>query len=350
MSMLFADSSGSGSARGAEPRWRQVARHPLVVLALGLLAMAVFLLVLFGPFYLFDFPPGQLLVWGILDGPGALLPNGFQWWLGDHAFIALLVLSGLLLVVVPWYIADVRQRAERRRRSAGSTSASTSRSASSSRSGFSISAGITRERRETSVEFTEDGRVERSGGTADGAAQYSVADLRSMARASGIPWNTAYETEGGARAFLELIRAVHAGTASTPTSTSTSTSTSTPTSTPTPTSASTPGSAIGDSATPLRDPSEGSATWRETAPTGAGHAPASAGAGGFTTSSASASSTSAPFSSSTTSTTSWTSGLTSSGSVYTPTSLYDAERAERTVLGTGPQDDIEETEGRVEDR
>lgn len=314
MSMLFEDSSGSGSARGTEPRWRRASRHPLVVLVLGLPAMAVVLLVLFGPFYLFDFPPGQLLVWAILDGPGSLLPSRFQWWLGDHTFIALLVLSGLVLVVVPWYIADVRQRAERRLRSGGSASAPTSRSSSSSRSGstsrsgFSISAGITRERRETSVEFTEDGRVERAGGSADGDARYSVADLRSMASASGIPWNTAYETEGGARAFLELLRAVHAG----------STSTSTPVTAPT----STPGSVTEDPVASSGGPSEGSATWRETASTGAGGASASAGAGGFT----------------------------SSGSVYTPTSLYDAERAERAVLGTDSQDDAEGSENGVEDR
>lgn len=341
MSMLFADSSGSGSDRGTEPRWRQVSRHPLVVLVLGLLAMAVVLLALFGPFYLFDFPPGQLLVWAILDGPGSLLPSRFQWWLGDHTFIALLVVSGLVLVVVPWYIADVRQRAQRRPKSAGSTSASTSRS------GFSISAGITRERRETSVEFTEDGRVERSSGSADGAARYSVADLRSMASASGIPWSTVYETEGGARAFLELLRAVHVGPTPTPTSSSSSTSTSGPTPTSTPATAPTPGSRTEDPVASSGDPSEGSAPWRETASTGAGDASAAAGADGFSTST---SSSSAPFSSSTTSTTSWTSGFTSSASVYTPASLYDAERAERAVLGTDPQHDAEGSENGVENR
>ncbi|MGP5638163.1 hypothetical protein ACTXPS_01810 [Brachybacterium tyrofermentans] len=365
MSVLSALGDDAGSAGGTEPRWRQTVRRPLVVLVLGLVATAVVLLLLFVPFYLYGFPPGQALVWGILDGPGSLLPSRIQWWLRDHTFIALLILSGLVLVVVPWYVADVRQRAERRLQNAGSAQAS----------GVSTSAGISRERRRTSVVFTEDGRVERPVGAPDGAARYSVADLRAMARASGIPWKSAYGTAGGARAVLEILGAVHAGTTASSTSFSTSDSTSTSTFTSTSTSDSTPAgertratapertssperastpapapSSFSEGyAAPSRVPVDGSTTWRGSAPTGAGDdaaaAAAAAAAGGVATSSASA-----PFSATTSSTPLWTGAFTSSGSVYTPTSLYDAERAERSVLGTDSEEDAEEAEGEVEDR
>ena len=321
MSVLSAQGDDAGNAGGTEPRWRRAVRRPYVVLVLGLIAMAVVLLLLFWPFYLFGFPPGQVLVWGILDGPGSLLPSRFQWWLGDHSFFALLILSGLVLVVVPWYVANVRQRAERRLRSAGSASAS----------GFSASAGISREERTTSVVSTEDGRVERAVGAADAAARYSVTDLRSMARASGIPWKSAYETAGGARAVLEILGAVHADSSASASASST----------PAPA----PGSSTDDHAAPSGAPVDGSATWRESAPTGAGDDSGSAAADGFTPSS-----TSAPFSVSTGSTPSWTSGFTSSGSVYTSTSLYDSERAERSVLGTDPEDHADAAEGEVENR
>lgn len=321
MSVLSAQGDDAGNAGGTEPRWRRAVRRPYVVLVLGLIAMAVVLLLLFWPFYLFGFPPGQVLVWGILDGPGSLLPSRVQWWVGDHTFIVLLIISGLMLVVVPWCIAVARQKAERRLQGAGTASAS----------GFSTSATISRERRRTSVVSTEDGRVERPVGAADAAARYSVTDLRSMARASGIPWKSAYETAGGARAVLEILGAVHADSSASASASST----------PAPA----PGSSTDDHAAPSGAPVDGSATWRESAPTGAGDDSGSAAADGFTTSS-----TSAPFSVSTGSTPSWTSGFTSSGSVYTSTSLYDSERAERSVLGTDPEDHADAAEGEVENR
>lgn len=340
MNMLSGDMDSSGSVRGTEPGWRQVARHPLVVLALGLLAAAVFLLVLCRPFSMDDVTPGQLLVWRLLDGPGALLPDGFQWWLYDHAFVALLVLSGILLAVVPWYIADVRRRAARHPKAGGLRSdtvfrsSSTSRSGTRSHAGFSSSAHVTHERRETTVEFTEDGRLERSGAAGAGALLYSVADLRSMARATGIPWRRAYETEGGARAFLEILRAVHAGTSPVPGAAG---NTAEDIAAARPGTGTGPGTVAGAGAGAGAGDEAGRGAGGGTGAASSSDSVA-AGAEGFTSVSAS-SPCSSSTTSSTTSSTAWTSDFTSSGSVYTPTSLYDAERAERTVLGTDPDED-----------
>lgn len=179
---------------------------PGVILLLGSATMAACLLLLFGPFYPEYRSPGQLLRSRLLlllgpDGPRAL------WQLLENLFVPLVVVVlAVLLVLVPLGIASERQRRPR----GPADDPRLARGILAGPPGTPLAtARVHRSQRSTAVTFLDDGGI--AGGGDAGELRRGIAELRLMARADGIPWHTDYETEGGARAFLEILRALHAG-------------------------------------------------------------------------------------------------------------------------------------------
>lgn len=189
---------------GSEPRSRVLA--PSVILLLGLATLAACLLLLFGPFYPEYRGPAQLLQSRLLlllgpDGPRALRQ------LALYQFVPVVVaVLAVALVLVPWRTAAGRQR----RPSGASAQGRPTRGLAGGSAGAGVSiARVRRAERTAAVAFADDGGI--TGGDDAGVLRHSVPALRLMARAAGVPWHTDYETEGGARAFLEVLRALHAG-------------------------------------------------------------------------------------------------------------------------------------------
>lgn len=154
---------------------------PTAVLALAVPVILACLLLLIGPFY----AQGQTPYW--------LLQVRLQMLLGDHlppdaASLlhedlpgVLLMFCVVLLGVIPYQMAK-RAHAVRRREAAD---------AARSRAGQAAS-----------------GEPDAEGSPAP-TLDIGIADLRARARRAGIPWDAAYETEGGARGLLEILRVLH---------------------------------------------------------------------------------------------------------------------------------------------
>lgn len=170
---------------------------PALILVLGLLSTGVCMLLLFGPFYSEQGSPGRTLQWALISLSDHL-PRTIRALLWDRFFLVALIVFGTFLAVVPWRIAVHRQR-------------SSSGEAPHHSAGFSTGLRVTRTEHNVSLAFADDGSIVSDDG--DGQLTRSVSDLRMMAGATGIPWHTDYETEGGARAFLEVLRALHEGPA-----------------------------------------------------------------------------------------------------------------------------------------
>lgn len=170
---------------------------PALILVLGLLSTGVCMLLLFGPFYSEQGSPGRTLQWALISLSDHL-PRTIRALLWDRFFLVALIVFGTFLAVVPWRIAVHRQR-------------SSSGEAPHHSAGFSTGLRVTRAEHNVSLAFADDGSIVSDDG--DGQLARSVSDLRMMAGATGIPWHTDYETEGGARAFLEVLRALHDGPA-----------------------------------------------------------------------------------------------------------------------------------------
>jgi hypothetical protein len=176
---------------------------PAVVLLLGLLTTAVCLLLLFGPFYPYGVTPGRILqlqLLELLDGRGPYVLRSLLW---DRFGLIVTVVLALLLAVLPW-------RAVRRHRGA-SDGAGPAGTAGPAPGGGRITRTTTRTVRRTSLTFSDDGRILDEAHPGSGTLDLGVPELRAMARGTGLPWHTDYETEGGARGFLEVLRAVHTG-------------------------------------------------------------------------------------------------------------------------------------------
>lgn len=350
-----------GVPSGTAARGRRQGRlMPTLALLLGLLCVAVCMLLLFGPMYEEYANPGFLVAGAAYAALAPVLP----WWiyvlLMERFTVVALIILLLVLAVLPWGIARFRQRASRSRPSSTAPPAWTSTSSWSSGGSSALSGGIswqvTRTQRSSSVTFGDDDLLVSDDGAGAGVGLMSVQDLKAMAGVAGIPWKSVYETEGGARALLEILRALHAGPSARSSSDSTRCSAAEPRTEDAPAGQ----NAFASSSDPSdpsdpRDPSDASDVGLEQSTSAAEQPAFSAGQPVFaaeqppfpaaqpsptagTRSSADGSMThDAPGSSI------WSSGFTaSSGSVYTPTSLYDSARAEHEILGDDDQDQGEE--------
>ncbi|GAA4530191.1 hypothetical protein GCM10023160_30680 [Brachybacterium paraconglomeratum] len=74
-----------------------------------------------------------------------------------------------------------------------------------------LSVRVSAAQRSSTLVFSDDGRVLDPTDPGAAVITRSVSELRAMARAARIPWHTDYETSGGARAFLEVLRALNTG-------------------------------------------------------------------------------------------------------------------------------------------
>lgn len=345
----------AGGVRSGTAAWgrRQGRLMPTLALLLGLLCVAVCMLLLFGPMYEEYANPGFLVAGAAYAALAPVLP----WWiyvlLMERFTVVALIILLLVLAVLPWMIARFRQRASRNRPTSTAPPAWTSTSSWSSGGSPALSGGIswqvTRTQRSSSVTFGEDDLLVSDDGAGAGEGLMSVQDLKAMAGAAGISWKSVYETEGGARALLEILRALHAGPSSRSSPDSTPRSAAEPRTEDAPAgqdafaSSSGPSGPSGPSG--LSEPSD---VGLEQSTSAAEQPAFSAGQPVFaadqpsptvgTPSSADGSTThDAPGPSI------WSSGFTaSSGSVYTPTSLYDSARAEHEILGDDDQDQGEE--------
>lgn len=350
-----------GVPSGTAARGRRQGRlMPTLALLLGLLCVAVCMLLLFGPMYEEYANPGFLVAGAAYAALAPVLP----WWiyvlLMERFTVVALIILLLVLAVLPWGIARFRQRASRSRPSSTAPPAWTSTSSWSSGGSSALSGGIswqvTRTQRSSSVTFGDDDLLVSDDGAGAGEGLMSVQDLKAMAGAAGIPWKSVYETEGGARALLEILRALHAGPSARSSSDSTRCSAAEPRTEDAPATQ----DAFASSSDPSdpsdpRDPSDASDVGLEQSTSAAEQPAFSAGQPVFAAeqppfpaaqpspTAGTRSSADGSMSHDASGSSIWSSGFTaSSGSVYTPTSLYDSVRAEHEILGDDDQDQGEE--------
>lgn len=178
----------TGSSR---PSRRSPTLSPVLILLLGLLTTAVCMLLLYGPFYMNGGSPGAILRRALFSS--TVVPPFFY---GNQPrrqfFLIMLVVFGVVLALLPWLIAAARQSARR-----------------GTAPWMAGGVQVTRTERDISLSFVDDGSIVGDDGGQE--LTRSVDDLQMMAGAVGIPWHADYETAGGARAFLEVLRAVHSG-------------------------------------------------------------------------------------------------------------------------------------------
>ena len=62
-----------------------------------------------------------------------------------------------------------------------------------------------------SLVFSDDGSIGAAGAAPGEGVELGIAELRGLADEAGLPWHSRYETEGGARGFLEILRALQDG-------------------------------------------------------------------------------------------------------------------------------------------
>lgn len=173
----------------------------MIVLLLGVLAVCA--AVLPGPFARVYGGLLMILERRVRGAPDPVLPPGL-WWALQGVFPGLvLALLAAILVVRP-VIGAVR-----RQRTAPSTVASAPAASSTRpRGGAGASAGDGPGPATTSQ---ADGRLVGDDGRAGTPMHRTEAELRLLARSASIPWSPGYTTEGGARALLELVRAMESG-------------------------------------------------------------------------------------------------------------------------------------------
>lgn len=186
----------TGETRGAPGEsTRQARALPPALIALGgALVAGLCLLLLLGPFYQqYAGPADHMQHWlmMMLDGRG---PFALERLLRFRFPLLLVLLFGAVLVLVPWRRAVHLQRGRR-----GADQASPGQAAREQRA---MSRGTVRAAPAAAVPRDET------------AEQRSVAELGEMARTAGIRWRPEYATEGGARALLEILRALEDGSAS----------------------------------------------------------------------------------------------------------------------------------------
>lgn len=154
---------------------------PTAVLALAVPVILVCLVLLIGPFYDDGQRPFRLLRVRLEMLLGDHLPRGATSLLHEDFFMVLMLFCVLLLGVIPYQSAK-RAHAVRRREQAGATGRRAERGTAGTAGAESVAT--------TDVPTLTIG----------------VEELRGRASRAGIPWDSAYETAGGARALLEILR------------------------------------------------------------------------------------------------------------------------------------------------
>lgn len=211
-------------------------RRPLIVLGLGLLGVAVVMLLLYGPFHGADYEaPG----WYLHRFLASLMSSGAQasgldmlhrlasWARYDFVPLLIVVLV-LIMAVLPAAVAlgrrsrhddaaggerqqdDPRADAARATRP-GTTDSRTGRARDGGARGRRPRTGMRDRDRLGSLVFSDDGSIGAAGAAPGEGLELGIAELRGLADEAGLPWHTRYETEGGARGFLEILRALQDG-------------------------------------------------------------------------------------------------------------------------------------------
>ena len=211
-------------------------RRPLIVLCLGLLGVAVVMLLLYGPFHGADYEaPG----WYLHRFLASLMSSGAQasgldmlhrlasWARYDFVPLVIVVLV-LIMAVLPAAVAlgrrprhdeaagagrlqDDSRADDTRATRPGTTDSRTGRARDGGARGRRPRTGMRDRDRLGSLVFSDDGSIGAAGAAPGEGLELGIAELRGLADEAGLPWHTRYETEGGARGFLEILRALQDG-------------------------------------------------------------------------------------------------------------------------------------------
>lgn len=211
-------------------------RRPLIVLGLGLLGVAVVMLLLYGPFHGADYEaPG----WYLHRFLASLMSSGAQasgldmlhrlasWARYDFVPLLIVVLV-LIMAVLPAAVAlgrrprhdeaagagrlqDDSRADDTRATRPGTTDSRTGRARDGGARGRRPRTGMRDRDRLGSLVFSDDGSIGAAGAAPGEGVELGIAELRGLADEAGLPWHTRYETEGGARGFLEILRALQDG-------------------------------------------------------------------------------------------------------------------------------------------
>lgn len=211
-------------------------RRPLIVLGLGLLGVAVVMLLLYGPFHGADYEaPG----WYLHRFLASLMSSGAQasgldmlhrlasWARYDFVPLVIVVLV-LIMAVLPAAVAlgrrprhdeaagagrlqDDSRADDTRATRPGTTDSRTGRARDGGARGRRPRTGMRDRDRLGSLVFSDDGSIGAAGAAPGEGLELGIAELRGLADEAGLPWHTRYETEGGARGFLEILRALQDG-------------------------------------------------------------------------------------------------------------------------------------------
>lgn len=211
-------------------------RRPLIVLGLGLLGVAVVMLLLYGPFHGADYEaPGwylhrflaSLMSSGARASDLGVLHRLASWAMYDFVPLLIVVLV-LVMAVLPAAVAlgrrsrhddaaggerqqdDPRADAARATRP-GTTDSRTGRARDGGARGRRPRTGMRDRDRLGSLVFSDDGSIGVAGAAPGEELELGIAELRGLADEAGLPWHSRYETEGGARGFLEILRALQDG-------------------------------------------------------------------------------------------------------------------------------------------
>lgn len=213
-------------------------RRPLIVLGLGLLGVAVVMLLLYGPFHGADYEaPG----WYLHRSLASLMSSGAQasglgvlhrlasWVMYDFVPLLIVVLV-LIMAVLPAAVAlgrrprhgdaagagrlqDDSRADDARATRPGTTDSRTGSAREGGARGGTPRAGRRDGDRLDSLVFSDDGSIGVAGAAPGEELELGIAELRGLADEAGLPWHSRYETEGGARGFLEILRALQDGPA-----------------------------------------------------------------------------------------------------------------------------------------
>lgn len=209
-----------------------------MVLGLGLLGVAVVMLLLYGPFHGADYEaPGAYLhrFLASLMSSGAqasgldMLHRLASWARYDFVPLLIVVLV-LIMAVLPAAVAlgrrprhdeaagagrlqDDSRADDARATRPGTTDSRTGRARDGGARGRRPRTGMRDRDRLGSLVFSDDGSIGAAGAAPGEGLELGIAELRGLADEAGLPWHTRYETEGGARGFLEILRALQDGPA-----------------------------------------------------------------------------------------------------------------------------------------
>ena len=211
-------------------------RRPLIVLGLGLLGVAVVMLLLYGPFHGADYEaPGwylhrflaSLMSSGARASDLGVLHRLASWVMYDFVPLLIVVLV-LVMAVLPAAVAlgrrprhdeaagagrlqDDSRADDTRATRPGTTDSRTGRARDGGARGRRPRTGMRDRDRLGSLVFSDDGSIGVAGAAPGEGLGLGIAELRGLADEAGLPWHTRYETEGGARGFLEILRALQDG-------------------------------------------------------------------------------------------------------------------------------------------